>query len=90
MSVVRKTAASMIQNIQQLEKQPLIFTVFLASLLTLGFFFLISNHRKRASLKTPPGALGWPLIGETLEFLGCQRRGNHFPCWPSDCGVLHP
>lgn len=66
----------MLHSIQQLEQPQLIFTVILACLVTLGFYFVISNHRKRGLLNTPPGALGWPLIGETLEFLGCQRRGN--------------
>ncbi|KAH9329235.1 hypothetical protein KI387_001343, partial [Taxus chinensis] len=31
--------------------------------------------KTRLKGKVPPGTLVWPFLGETLEFLGCQRRG---------------
>ena len=57
--------------------------LFFSSLLHLILFsvslpilFLIIYSRKSSNPKLPPGTLGWPVIGETLEFaLACQR-GN--------------
>lgn len=104
MSMVWNTAASVVQNAQQLDKPPLIFTLFF---IFLFFFSAIIRHRNRVSRGIPPGTFGWPLIGETLEFLRCQKRGSphqilrqsdteiwkcihHFPPWPPDCGILRP
>jgi len=71
--MVWNAATSVVQKAQLLEKPPLIFSLFLAFLF---FLFVINTHRTRASRGIPPGTFGWPLIGETLEFLGCQRRGS--------------
>jgi len=75
--MVWKEAVSVLHKAQELKEPPLMFTLFLASFIGLAFFFyLISNHRTKAWRGIPPGTFGWPLIGETLEFLGCQRKGN--------------
>lgn len=63
------SAVSVVQKAQQLEKPPLILTLFLAFI----FFWVI---RKKRTQGIPPGTFGWPFIGETLQFLGCQRRGS--------------
>lgn len=75
--MVWKEAATALHKAHELQKPPLLFTVFLASFIGLAFFFyLVRNHRSKASRGIPPGTFGWPLIGETFEFLGCQRRGS--------------
>eukprot|EP00253_Pinus_taeda_P035203 PITA_35203 len=69
--------ATLLHQAQQLEKPPFIFTVFVASFIGLAaFFYFINNRRTRVLQGIPPGTFGWPVIGETLEFLGCQRRGS--------------
>nr|ABR16707.1 unknown [Picea sitchensis] len=73
MSMVWNTAASVVQKAQQLDKPPLIFTLFF---IFLFFFSAIIRHRNRVSRGIPPGTFGWPLIGETVEFLRCQKRGS--------------
>nr|AHF49536.1 CYP450 716-like protein [Ginkgo biloba] len=48
--------------------------------LFLGFLLVISAFRyqygRGRGRNAPPGTFGLPLIGETLEFLGCQRSGK--------------
>lgn len=75
--MIWKEAATVLHKAQHLEKPPFIFTVFIASFIGFAAFsYLITNRRTRELRGIPPGTFGWPLIGETLEFLGCQRRGR--------------
>jgi cytochrome P450 family 26 subfamily A len=77
MSIVWNAAESVMHKAQQLGKPPFTLPLFLAFLLGLVFLFsLINNLRPSPSPGTPPGALGWPLIGETLQLLRCRRRGS--------------
>eukprot|EP00253_Pinus_taeda_P004925 PITA_04925 len=76
--MVWKEAVSVLHKARELEKPPLIFTAFLASVIgvTVFFYLHISTHRSRSWRGIPPGTFGWPLIGETLQFLRTQRKGN--------------
>ncbi|XP_028080395.1 beta-amyrin 28-monooxygenase-like [Camellia sinensis] len=50
-----------------------LFLLFLLLPLSLHFLFYKSNSK---NLTLPPGSTGWPLIGETLEFLATGWRGH--------------
>lgn len=53
----------------------LVLTPFVASLLSL----IIFNHfirAKRNHLNLPPGSYGWPILGESVAFLGGRRNGS--------------
>ncbi|KAM7459682.1 hypothetical protein LguiA_036676 [Lonicera macranthoides] len=45
------------------------FIIFLSVI----FFFLKSKPTKH---KLPPGKTGWPIVGETLDFVSCGRSGQ--------------
>jgi len=74
MSMVWNTAASVVHKALLLEQLPLVFTLFVTVIFVL---IVLKKHTSRSSALrgVPPGKFGWPLIGETLDFLGCQRRG---------------
>ncbi|KAI8000617.1 Beta-amyrin 28-monooxygenase [Camellia lanceoleosa] len=50
-----------------------LFLLFLLLPLSLHFLFYKSKSK---NLTLPPGSTGWPLIGETLEFLATGWRGH--------------
>jgi len=45
-------------------------------LLLVSFHFLRHEHRCKDKRKLPPGEMGLPLIGETMEFFNAQRRNK--------------
>ncbi|KAK7359119.1 hypothetical protein VNO77_01065 [Canavalia gladiata] len=44
--------------------------------LCLHFITKIVNGRKHSNLHLPPGRLGWPIVGETLEFMRTCLEGS--------------
>ncbi|KAJ4951738.1 hypothetical protein NE237_028570 [Protea cynaroides] len=50
------------------------FLGFLLVTIIVCFFFYQSKVQNGSST-LPPGSLGWPVLGETLEFLGTARNG---------------
>ncbi|KAI5684549.1 hypothetical protein M9H77_05777 [Catharanthus roseus] len=38
--------------------------------------FLIIRKTRKSSLNIPPGSFGWPIFGETVQFLGSNRDGK--------------
>ncbi|MCL7050449.1 hypothetical protein MKW94_024225 [Papaver nudicaule] len=53
----------------------LVITYSLLFLITsLGFVYMVSSSKNKAS-NTPPGKTGWPIIGETLEYVNAGRKG---------------
>ncbi|KAF7836939.1 beta-amyrin 28-monooxygenase-like [Senna tora] len=46
-------------------------------LLSLHFITKIIVKTTRKHQNLPPGSLGWPIVGETLEFMRCGGEGNH-------------
>ncbi|RAL40929.1 hypothetical protein DM860_008627 [Cuscuta australis] len=57
---------------------PPIFFIILASLFILSVIasFITQTKKKRPPRNLPPGSFGWPIIGESLEFLRSSRRGR--------------
>ncbi|XP_068638828.1 cytochrome P450 716B1-like [Aristolochia californica] len=53
-----------------------IFITLLLALLTIFLFFLRDQGRKRSSKKLPPGSLGLPLIGQSLQLLRAMRANT--------------
>ncbi|XP_058722232.1 abscisic acid 8'-hydroxylase CYP707A1-like [Vicia villosa] len=50
------------------ESFPYIILLFLLTLLTFKFFSKHKNRANQTSAKLPPGSMGWPYIGQTLQF----------------------
>ena len=44
--------------------------------ISLYLIFLIYKQKSSIRANCPPGKKGWPVIGETLEFIAVGRRGN--------------
>ncbi|XP_060197039.1 beta-amyrin 28-monooxygenase-like [Lycium barbarum] len=54
-----------------------VYLIFFASSASLLFFFISPVIKARTkSSNLPPGSYGWPVIGETLEFLRLNRDGT--------------
>ncbi|KAF5188824.1 Beta-amyrin 28-monooxygenase [Thalictrum thalictroides] len=58
----------------------ILVSLLLISLVTLFLFLpliilLLSTRKESNTLNFPPGNTGWPIIGESLEFLNTGRRG---------------
>ncbi|PIN18635.1 Cytochrome P450 CYP4/CYP19/CYP26 subfamily [Handroanthus impetiginosus] len=52
----------------------LIITAFLA-LLVLLLFIVLNGKPRNKGLNLPPGSYGWPILGETMEFLRTRNDG---------------
>ncbi|CAK8569502.1 unnamed protein product [Lathyrus sativus] len=50
------------------ESFPYIIVLFLLTLLSFKFFSKCKNRTNQTSAKLPPGSVGWPYIGQTLQF----------------------
>uniref|UniRef100_A0A2C9W333 Beta-amyrin 28-oxidase n=1 Tax=Manihot esculenta TaxID=3983 RepID=A0A2C9W333_MANES len=55
-----------------------IFIPFAVFLITLSFLFIMYKQKSNVSRGKglPPGNTGWPLIGESIEFLSTGRKGQ--------------
>lgn len=55
------------------EAKLLIFPAVLALFVFISLHFITKTvkARKHRNLKLPPGSFGWPIVGETLEFVKC-------------------
>ena len=53
--------------------EPLLLIASLVTLLCICITLKIFNFKKYSNL--PPGSLGWPILGESLEFLSAGKEG---------------
>ncbi|XP_009617512.1 beta-amyrin 28-monooxygenase-like [Nicotiana tomentosiformis] len=51
---------------------PSVFILLLVITIFISFFL----RRKKKTLNFPPGSSGWPIVGETLDFLRANREGK--------------
>nr|AAR21106.1 hydroxylase [Taxus chinensis] len=71
LSLVNSTVAKF-NEVTQLQASPAILSIALTAIAGIIVLLVITSKR-RSSLKLPPGKLGLPFIGETLEFVKALR-----------------
>ncbi|XP_042488683.1 beta-amyrin 28-monooxygenase-like [Macadamia integrifolia] len=54
----------------------LLLTIIFVSLLSVFFHSFTFKYKRVNGAHLPPGSLGWPFIGESLEFLSMGRKGS--------------
>ncbi|KAI3450919.1 hypothetical protein Pfo_007584 [Paulownia fortunei] len=54
----------------------LIITAFIALVVILNILFKTKGKSQNKGLNLPPGSYGWPILGETLEFVRTRNDGS--------------